>query len=113
MIKNTRFVIDVPDLKKSSAYYRDVLGFSVRDLGPCWMLYTLEGCLIMAGEWPGKAPDGYFAYIEIDDIETQYKRLISAKADILKELVSEPWGMKECLIRTVDGHKIMFGQDLG
>jgi catechol 2,3-dioxygenase-like lactoylglutathione lyase family enzyme len=113
MIKNTRFVIDVPDLQKSSAYYRDVLGFSVKDLGPGWMLYTLESCFIMAGEWRGRTPDGYFAYIEMDDIEAYYKRLISAKAEILKELVSEPWGMKECLIRTSDGHKIMFGQDLG
>jgi hypothetical protein len=27
--------------------------------------------------------------------------------------VSEHWGMREFLIRTVDGHRIMFGQDLG
>lgn len=113
MIKNTRFVIDVPDLQKSSAYYRDVLGFSVRDLGPGWMLYTLESCLIMAGEWPGRAPDTYFAYIELDNIDAYYQQLLAAKAEVLKELVSEPWGMREFLIRTVDGHRIMFGQDLG
>jgi catechol 2,3-dioxygenase-like lactoylglutathione lyase family enzyme len=101
MIKNTRFVIDVPDLKKSSAYYRDVLGFSVKDLGSGWMLYTMESCLIMAGEWPDRTPDAYFAYIEMDDVDAYYKKL-----------ASEPWGMREFLIRTVDGHRIMFGQDL-
>lgn len=113
MIKNTRFVIDVPDLKKSSAYYSDVLGFSVKDMGPGWMLYTLETCLIMAGEWPGRAPDAYFAYIEIDGIDAYYQQLLAARVEVLKELVSESWGMKEFLIRTVDGHRIMFGQDLG
>lgn len=113
MIKNTKFVIDVPDLKTSSAYYRDVLGFSVRDLGTGWMLYTLGTCLIMAGEWPGRTPDAYFAYIEIDDIDAYYQQLLAAKAEVLKELVSEPWGMREFLIRTVDGHRIMLGQDLG
>jgi predicted enzyme related to lactoylglutathione lyase len=113
MIKNTRFVIDVPDLQKSSAYYRDVLGFSVKHLGPGWMLYTLESCLVMAGEWPGRVPDSYFAYIEMDDIETYYQRLVAAKAQVLKELIAQPWGMREFLIQTVDGHKIMFGQDIG
>ena len=113
MIKNTRFVIDVPDLTTSSAYYRDVLGFSVSDLGTGWMLYTLETCLIMAGEWPGRTPDAYFAYIELDDIDAYYKQLLAAKAEVLKELVSESWGMREFLVRTVDGHRIMFGQDLG
>ena len=29
MIKQTRYVIAVPDLKVSSAFYRDVLGFSL------------------------------------------------------------------------------------
>ncbi len=77
------------------------------------MLYTLETCLIMAGEWPGRTPDAYFAYIEMDDIGAYYQRLLAAKVEVLKELASEPWGMKEFLIRTVDGHRIMFGQDLG
>jgi catechol 2,3-dioxygenase-like lactoylglutathione lyase family enzyme len=113
MIKNARFVVEVPDLQKSSVYYRDVLGFSVRDLGPGWMLYTLETCCIMAGEWPGRAPDAYFAYIEIDNIDAYYQRLVAANADLVKPLVFEPWGMKEFLVRTVDGHRIMFGQDLG
>ena len=113
MIKNTRFVIDVPDLKTSSAYYRDALGFSVKEIGPGWMLYTLESCHIMAGEWPGRTPDAYFAYIELDGIDAYYQQLLAAKVEVLKELVAEPWGMKEFLIRTVDGHRIMFGQDSG
>jgi uncharacterized glyoxalase superfamily protein PhnB len=77
------------------------------------MLYTLESCLIMAGEWPGRAPDAYFAYLEIDGVDAYYQRLLAAKVDVLKPPVSEPWGMREFLIRTADGHRIMFGQALG
>jgi predicted enzyme related to lactoylglutathione lyase len=113
MIKNARFVIDVPDLTKSSAYYRDVLGFSVKELGAGWMLYTMESCLIMAGEWPGQMPDAYFAYIELDDVDAYHQRVVTANAQVLKAPVSQPWGMREFLLRTVDGHRIMFGQDLG
>lgn len=67
----------------------------------------------MAGEWPGRTPDAYFAYIEMDHIDVYYQQVLAAKAEVLKQLVSEPWGMREFLIRTVDGHRIMFGQDLG
>jgi hypothetical protein len=30
----------------------------------------------------------------------------------VKPLASEPWGMREFGLRTVDGHRIMIGQDL-
>lgn len=41
----------MPDLEHSARYYRDMLGFNVkeiRDLG--WRLFVREQCLIMAGE---------------------------------------------------------------
>jgi hypothetical protein len=31
-------------------------------------------------------------------------------ADIIKPLRDEPWGMREFGIRTVDGHRMMFGR---
>jgi len=35
-----------------------------------------------------------------------------AGAELIKELRSEPWGMREFGVRTVDGHRIMFGQEV-
>jgi hypothetical protein len=51
--------------------------------------------------------------LEIVDLDRYHERLVTAKAEVLKAPVSEPCGMREFLIRTVDGHRIMFGQDLG
>jgi hypothetical protein len=31
---------------------------------------------------------------------------------VIKPLKSEPWGMREFGIKTIDGHRIMIGQDL-
>ena len=70
MITRTRFVIAVPDLKISSAFYRDVLGFTIHTVpDPGWLFYTLGECMIMAGECrdaipPSKLGDlAYFAHL--------------------------------------------------
>lgn len=116
MIVGTKFVIAVPDLQESLVFYRDVLGFEIREIGdPGWRFFVKDGCCIMAGECPDATPPAqlgdhsYFAYIEVDEIDGYFQQVKDAGADILKEPRSEPWGMREFAIRTVDGHRIMFG----
>ncbi len=115
-ISRTRFVIAVPDLKTSSAFYRDVLGFAIHQIpDPGWLFYTLGNCTIMAGECrdaipPRKLGDhSYFAYLEVDEIDAFYNSVVAAGAEIGKKLRDEPWGMREFGLVTVDGHRIMFG----
>lgn len=119
MIKQGMYVIAVPNLDRSAAFYRDALGFEIHQIGdPGWRMYSREDCRIMAGECPGAmAPDelgdhSYYAYLVVDDLETHYERAKANGAEILKHPRVEPWGMKEFAIRTVDGHRIMIGQDL-
>lgn len=114
-ITKTRFVIAVPDLKASSAFYRDALGFKIQTISdPGWLFYTLGDCTIMAGECPDAIPPSelgdhsYFAYMEVDDIDPFYRLVVAAGAKICKTIRNEPWGMKEFGVVTVDGHRIMF-----
>ena len=111
-----RYVIAVHDLERSAAYYRNVLGFEVRKIeDPGWRFFVREECFIMAGECRDALPPealgdhSYFAYIELDDIDAFYESLIAKQAQMVKPLRNEPWGMREFGIRTVDGHRIMFG----
>jgi predicted enzyme related to lactoylglutathione lyase len=120
MIVDTRFVIAVPDLMKSAAFYRDVLGFEIIEIGdPGWRMYVRDGCCILAGECPDAIPaselgdHSYFAYFVVDDVDAELARVQSAGADIIKPLRSEPWHMREFGLRTVDGHRIMIAQRLG
>jgi predicted enzyme related to lactoylglutathione lyase len=113
------FVIAVPDLERSGAFYRDVLGFEIRELGdPGWRMFACDGCRIMAGECPEALPPAelgdhsYFAYLIVDDADAYHRRAVSLRAEIVKPMASEPWGMREFGLRTVDGHRIMVGQDL-
>ena len=115
-ITKTRFVIAVPDLKASSAFYRDVLGFKIHTIpDPGWLFYTCGDCTIMAGQCPDAIPPAeledhsYFAYLEVDDIDEFYKSVVAAGATIRKKIRNEPWGMREFGLVTVDGHRIMFG----
>lgn len=110
------FVLAVPDLEASAAFYRDVLGFEVREIGdPGWRMFVRDRCRIMAGECPDAPPPAelgdhaYFAYLLVDDIEPYYRRLRDAGTEIIKTLRDEPWGMREFGLRTGDGHRMMIG----
>src|SRR5258706_6254842 len=78
-ITRSSFVIAVPDLKASAAFYRDVLGFIVRTVSdPGWLFFTCGDCTIMAGEWrdamqPSKIGDHpSFAYLHLAHIYAHY-----------------------------------------
>lgn len=119
MIRNHMYVLAVPDLERSAAFYRDVLGFAVHEMGdPGWRMFERDGCRIMAGACPDALPasqlgdHAWFAYLDVDNADAWHARAVSGGAEITKPLANEPWGMREFGLRTPDGHRIMVGQDL-
>ena len=115
MINEHMYVLAVPDLAVSSAFYRDVLGFDIRPLAPGWLLYEQNGCRIMAGECRDALPPrelgdhSYFGYLVVDDVDEYHRRVTMQGTEIVKSLRTEPWGMREFGLRTADGHRIMLG----
>ena len=87
-ISKASFVIAVPDLKTSAAFYRDVLGFTIHTIpDPGWLFYTSGNCTIMAGECKDAIPPSqlgdhsYFAYLEVDDIDSFHQAVVAAGLD--------------------------------
>ena len=86
---------------------------------PLWTRSFAVACRIMAGECPNAAPiaqlgdHSYFAYLVVDNIDELHAKVLAAGADLMKALATEPWGMREFGVCTLDGHRIMFGQELG
>jgi catechol 2,3-dioxygenase-like lactoylglutathione lyase family enzyme len=119
MLQNPKYVLAVGDLAKSAAFYRDVLGFTIHEIGdPGWRVFGRDACVIMAGECPD-APSpqdigdhSYFAYVEVEPIDVFYAEVTERGAELIKTLRNEPWGMREFGIRTADGHRIMFGSPI-
>ena len=113
------YVLAVLDLERSAAYYRDVLGFTIHEIGdPGWRMFVKDTCRIMAGHCPDAiqpeqlGDHSYFGYFIVDDVDAYFDVVVSQGAELIKTLKSEPWGMREFGIKTIDGHRIMIGQDL-
>lgn len=119
MLRNPRYVIAVPDLQRSADWYRDALGFEIFEIGdPGWRFYKRDDCFIMAGECPDALPPkdlgdhSYFAYVIVDDIDAFFAEVSARDVSLLKKLRNEVWGMREFGVRTIDGHRIMFGRPI-
>jgi len=99
MLKEPRYVIAVPNLGRSAAYYRDVLGFQVHEIGdPGWRFYERDACLILAGECPDAIPaaqlgdHSYFAYVLVEDLDSFFAEVTARGAQLIKPLGDEPAG---------------------
>ena len=114
MITQSMHVLAVPNLAASAAFYRDVLGFEVHEIGdPGWRIFVNGACRVMAGECPDALParelgdHSYFAYLVVDDVDAYHRRAVAHGAELCKPLRDEPWGAREFGLRTIDGHRIM------
>jgi len=112
------FVLAVRDLDRSAAYYRDVLGFQLQwEDAPGWRLAVRDGVRLMLGHCPDEKPateifpHDWFGYLETDDIDALRTELIGRGAEC-SELRDQPYGMREIIVTTIDGHRIVFGQEI-
>ncbi|GMN09556.1 hypothetical protein MTsPCn9_15990 [Croceitalea sp. MTPC9] len=119
LIIKSRYVLAVHDLEKSAKFYSEVLGFDVYKIGdPGWRFAERDGCMLMLGECKDAIPPSelgdhsYFAYIEVDNIDAIYNEFSSKGAQIRHAPEDKPWGMREFPLKTIDGHRITFGQEL-
>ncbi|AOW12082.1 bleomycin resistance protein [Hydrogenophaga crassostreae] len=119
MIRSNMFVLAVRNLVDSANYYESVLGFTIREVGDGgWRMFERDGCRMMVGHCPDSMPvrdlgdHSYFAYLIVDSADRYYAEIVERGAEVTKPVRSEPWGMREFGIRTIDGHRIMFGENL-
>ena len=117
-ITGMNFVLAVPDAMATAQWWVDVMKFdALRDLGG-WVFVKRGTCMLILGSCPDAIPPHelgdhqYFGYIEFDDIDAYFAEIDQSRADIIKQPVTEEWDMREFAVRTPDGHRVMFGQDL-
>jgi catechol 2,3-dioxygenase-like lactoylglutathione lyase family enzyme len=118
MLSPFAFVLAVRDLDRSAAYYRDVLGFQLQwEDATDWRLAMRDGVRLMLGHCPNEKPateifpHDWFGYLETDDIAVLRTELVGRGAQC-SELKDQPYGMREIIVTTIDGHRIVFGQEI-
>jgi uncharacterized glyoxalase superfamily protein PhnB len=119
-IVDSRCVLAVRDLKKSTQFYTDVLGFR-RDFGDGsdgWSFLSRDNFKLMLGECPDEKPatalgnHSYFVYLTVEGIDQLHQEIAKRGAQILSEPKDEPWGLREFSVGTPDGHRIRFGEPI-
>ena len=113
-----RFVLAVQDLRRSTDYYTAMLGLEIDFEAPGWSFLSRGSFRVMLGECADAIPPAelgdhsYYGYITVADVDALYCEYERAGVQFTQLLASKPWGMREFGIRTVDGHRLMFGQEL-
>jgi len=111
-------VLAVPNLEKSVAFYRNQLGFTLHFEVEGWAFLSRDQFRLMLGECPDALPayetgdHSYFAYVTVDTVDELYLEFLKNGVSGVQEPANKPWGMREFGIKTPDGHRITFGQEL-
>ena len=111
-----RYVLAVNDLAKSVDFYKTKLDFQWEGGG--WHFLVHDSVKLMLGECPDDKPaseincHSYFAYLEVENIDELYNEYQSKEIEILSSIENKPWGQREFSIRSIDGHRITFGEEI-
>ncbi len=80
-----------------------------------WRLVERDGVRVMLGRCPNDAPaatlgsHNLFGYIDVDDVDALHAELVARGTPCVPP-VDRPYGMRELVVTTVDGHRVVFGQ---
>jgi uncharacterized glyoxalase superfamily protein PhnB len=117
-LSKVRCVLAVQNLDASVDYYTRVLGMAIDFTAPGWAFLSRGSFRLMLGECADTMParetsdHSYFAYVTVEGVDEYYDEVVGNGATLLQTLANKPWGMREFGVRTPDGHRIMFGQEL-
>jgi uncharacterized glyoxalase superfamily protein PhnB len=117
-ILETRYVLAVQNLAASVEHYQQKLGFTTDWAYDGWHQLRRGSFVVMLGECADDRSafetrnHSYFAYVQVEGVDELYEELLTNGAEIHYPLGSKPWGMREFGIITIDGHRMMFGQQL-
>ena len=116
-IVNSWCVLAVRDLKLSTRYYMDILGFQKDPIQAAgWSFLTRDRFRVMLGECVDERPAGdlgnhsYFAYWNVEGVDELYRELVSRGAIVSSPPTNKPWGLREFGLSTPDGHRIVCGE---
>lgn len=112
-------MVHVPDVKATVAWYESI-GFTVRathEEPGCpmdWASLSLGSGEVMlsAGGTPATSPRrDVDLYVQVDDVD-QHFRTISNNAEVVESPHATDYGMREFIIKDLNGFWITFGQPL-
>ena len=111
-ILSSRILLRPSDLNRSRRFYRDVLGLAIyREFGPPddpgVVFFLGQGLLEVSGHATSPPGRSVMIWIQVRDIHAEHARLAAAAVRIIRDPVTEPWGLIEMWIEDPDGIRIV------
>jgi catechol 2,3-dioxygenase-like lactoylglutathione lyase family enzyme len=111
-ILSSRILLRPADPERSQRFYRDVLGLAVyREFGPPdspgVVFFLGGGFLEVSGHGDGTQGRSAMIWLQVRDVRAEHSRLAEAGVPVLREPVTEPWGLTELWIADPDGTPIV------
>lgn len=114
-----RSVLAVRNLAASTSYYTDVLGFALDPIeAPGWSFVSRDAVHLMLGECPDEVDAGetgnhsWFLHVLTEGVDELHHDLVAKGAEIIVPIGNRSHGHREFVVRTPDGHRIVFGEPL-
>ena len=128
-VKHTFLEVDDPEA--ALRFYRDALGFEVRQdvsmEGARWLTVgppsQPELGIVLATVGVGRPPEDAKALrellakgslaglvLETDDVDATFESVRATGADVVQEPMDQPWGVRDCAFRDPSGYEVRISQ---
>jgi uncharacterized glyoxalase superfamily protein PhnB len=107
---NFRPNLQVKDVSEAAAFYRDVLGFELRAAFEDGSFGLLGKGLAEVALVRSEDPPSEQAYLYVRGVEMLHDRCSKAGVEIVSPLTEHPWGLKDFVVKDLDGHLIGIGE---
>lgn len=116
-ILRARSVLAVQDLERARRFYIDVMGFSEDPIAsPGWSFLSKDAFCLMLGECRDEVPasatgnHSWFMHLLIDDVDAYYREVLARGAQVDNPPANRAYGLREFILSTPDGHRMVIGQ---
>jgi predicted enzyme related to lactoylglutathione lyase len=111
-VLSSRILLRPVDKARSVHFYRDVLGLAVyREFGPPddpgVVFFLGSGYLEVSGRSVDSTGHQLMLWLQVRDVTAEHARLAAAGVPVIREPVTEPWGLIEMWIADPDGVRIV------
>jgi predicted enzyme related to lactoylglutathione lyase len=104
-------VLHVPDVGRTAAFYRDVLGFKW-DFGDDTYAVVWRDNSAIHFVRDEAIPSGIHLFQWVNDVDAYYKEIVDRGANPANEPSNQPYGIREFRVSDVNGVGIAFGQEI-
>ncbi len=112
-IHTSTAIFAVADVVSTANHYRDVLGF---EIGWLWGEPATFGCVqsgaieLFLNKQTTVAPknEGHQHWFSVDDVDALYSLHRERGAEIIDPIADRPWGMREYVVRDLNGYHLRF-----